>query len=758
MGNSEGGLRIVENSDLLYEYNKNVRPAVISFSLGLDYPASCPNLLAGFIHIKPNDSFKQDSILTCTPLCLYVIRGCGTTKIADEGQVDWSEDDLLVVPYQTQALNHFAHEDTAFYYVHDEPLLKYLRAKPAEKAFTTTIFRSHVLREKVESIREKPGSEHANRLGTLIGNPDISETKSLTHTLWALMNVLPANSLQKPHRHNAVALDLVTYAPKGKCYTLIGYDLNEDGTIRSPTRLEWKSGSAFTTPLGMWHSHHNESTDEDAWILPMQDAGLSKLEILPNEIFFNIFSHLLWNDILTSFWLLNKRFNSLIYLNFSINNCGIIINKTSLSYKIFLSKLFPLISNCSSLINSIRHIHLDGTCPHSYDFFNKNHCIQNYPNLKSLILDQFYLSKKFRAEKLKYLILKSTVEYDGQLYYLKWFFNNLNSVEKIKIRLKIDGTCEKNPIIYGSIVDANFIRKYLMNDRIINLIHFDFYIVSKCKLLSNYSERTINSFKNHSFFIERHWTNVKCLFDEIKFYQHLSSSPSTINNLSEYFHDLIIYPDIFYWPNVKYIQIDLNENVYSHLERFDKCFPNVSCVKFNTAYYERFVDQNTERAKILARIISMPIQLNYLRIENFQWLLHLVEYAFDELKENALSNVRYTEFSLPSCRRGTNESVHLGKYLVPFLSKHMPYLQTLCLWKPDDFPWSSTGKKFRSIFINEFQQLLVDFHLIEKNPRRRKYDTSILSPDSTLRTGYIPHVGLVSSKTPASTVRQNIEV
>ena len=75
--------------------------------------------------------------------------------------------------------------------------------------------------------------------------------------------------------HNAVALDLVTYAPKEKCYTLIGYDLNEDGTIRSPTRLEWESGSAFTTPLGMWHSHHNESTDEDAWILPVQDAGLS---------------------------------------------------------------------------------------------------------------------------------------------------------------------------------------------------------------------------------------------------------------------------------------------------------------------------------------------------------------------------------------------------------------------------------------------------------------------------------------------------
>ncbi|CAF5009831.1 unnamed protein product, partial [Rotaria sp. Silwood1] len=74
------------------------------------------------------------------------------------------------------------------------------------------------------------------------------------------------------------------------------------------------------------------------------------------------------------------------------------------------------------------------------------------------------------------------------------------------------------------------------------------------------------------------------------------------------------------------------------------------------------------------------------------------------------------------------------------------------------FLYCLAGKKFRSIFINEFQQLLVDFHLIGKNPRRRKYDTSILNPDSTLRTGYIPHVGLVSSKTPASTVRKNIEV
>jgi gentisate 1,2-dioxygenase len=30
---------------------------------------------------------------------------------------------------------------------------------------------------------------------------------------------------------------------------------------------------AFTTPPGLWHSHHNES-GADAYLVPVQDAGL----------------------------------------------------------------------------------------------------------------------------------------------------------------------------------------------------------------------------------------------------------------------------------------------------------------------------------------------------------------------------------------------------------------------------------------------------------------------------------------------------
>ena len=51
------------------------------------------------------------------------------------------------------------------------------------------------------------------------------------------------------------------------------FDLNQDGTIKNAEKVYWKTRSVFTTPPGLWHSHHNES-DHDAFVLPLQDAGL----------------------------------------------------------------------------------------------------------------------------------------------------------------------------------------------------------------------------------------------------------------------------------------------------------------------------------------------------------------------------------------------------------------------------------------------------------------------------------------------------
>ena len=57
------------------------------------------------------------------------------------------------------------------------------------------------------------------------------------------------------------------------CYTLVGTELAEDGTIRNPERIAWQAGGAFITPPGHWHAHVNESS-RTAHLLPIQDAGL----------------------------------------------------------------------------------------------------------------------------------------------------------------------------------------------------------------------------------------------------------------------------------------------------------------------------------------------------------------------------------------------------------------------------------------------------------------------------------------------------
>ncbi len=75
------------------------------------------------------------------------------------------------------------------------------------------------------------------------------------------------------------------------------------------------------------------------------------------------------------------------------------------------------------------------------------------------------------------------------------------------------------------IVDENILFKYFMPDITFSLIDFDFYIASKCKLLSSDDiQRIVDSFKTHRVFTNHHWTNVKCFFDPIMSYQHLSST------------------------------------------------------------------------------------------------------------------------------------------------------------------------------------------------------------------------------------------
>ena len=241
-------------------------PFDLSEQLETKYPATSPNLMASFLKISAGDTLKTDSLVTSQ--MFYVIRGAGKTKMK-HGTINWKAGDLFTLPSVPDAL-HSATEDTAIYWVNDAPLLSYLGAAPQEERFHPVLYTKERLTKELAVVREE--AKGRNRTGFLLANPNFPHTMTLTHTLWALYNVLPAGVVQKPHRHNSIALDFCVSAGPNT-YTAIAKEVDENGELINPIRAMWTPGSAFITPPGWWHSHHNES-DEDAIVLPIQDAGI----------------------------------------------------------------------------------------------------------------------------------------------------------------------------------------------------------------------------------------------------------------------------------------------------------------------------------------------------------------------------------------------------------------------------------------------------------------------------------------------------
>lgn len=250
-------------------------PLDLSSDLKTAYPATTPNLMANFLRLCAGESLQTDT--NATSEMFYVIRGSGTSE-TEWGVTRWSEGDLFVIP-ATAKVSHSANSDSALYWVNDSPILNYLGVTPNKQQFAPLLFTHAQITSRLAQERNAPDALTRNRVGLLLGNPACPLTKTLSHTLWSLYNILPAGATQLPHRHNSVAIDFCVTAGDNT-YTLIGEKIDEKGHIINPIKAMWTPGSLFTTPPGWWHSHHNESA-EDAIVLPIQDAGvLTYMQIL----------------------------------------------------------------------------------------------------------------------------------------------------------------------------------------------------------------------------------------------------------------------------------------------------------------------------------------------------------------------------------------------------------------------------------------------------------------------------------------------
>ena len=151
-------------------------------------------------------------------------------------------------------------------------VVDYLGAAAMVGRFAPTRFDAAASHERLREVAADPAASGRNRVAVLLANATQDQTLTATPTLWAMLGLLPAGAVQRPHRHQSVALDFILQTQPG-CYTLVGAELDDGGAIVDPQRVDWEPNGAFVTPPGLWHSHHNES-GAPAYLLPVQDTGL----------------------------------------------------------------------------------------------------------------------------------------------------------------------------------------------------------------------------------------------------------------------------------------------------------------------------------------------------------------------------------------------------------------------------------------------------------------------------------------------------
>lgn len=259
-------------------------PIDLSQTLNMDYMCTTPNLLCSFITIQSclfQCSYKPKNFDFFSKL-FYIINGVGEVycEICDGITYNFvfKKGDLIVLPkctnYSISSVSNDIDNTIQIYSVDDSPLYKYLKVKNAGPTIVPTHYTKYDMETYLRQVMTCKDNKNKNRNGILLSNTEMERigTKTLTPILWSLLNVLQAHSVQKPHRHNSVALDYCVKA-SGEVYTIMGKELDENNNIKDPIKVMWEQGSFFITPPGYWHSHVNES-DEEAVVLPVQDAGL----------------------------------------------------------------------------------------------------------------------------------------------------------------------------------------------------------------------------------------------------------------------------------------------------------------------------------------------------------------------------------------------------------------------------------------------------------------------------------------------------
>jgi mannose-6-phosphate isomerase-like protein (cupin superfamily) len=133
-----------------------VVPLDLSKQLGIKTgEATSPALLANFLRIRTGEQIGTSP--NATSQLYYVLYGRGFAAINGH-LAKWEKGDFLTLPAGCHAV-FYADADAAMYWVHDEPLLRYLGADATRPRFRPTKFRRTDAVAKLEDIASRPAGQ-----------------------------------------------------------------------------------------------------------------------------------------------------------------------------------------------------------------------------------------------------------------------------------------------------------------------------------------------------------------------------------------------------------------------------------------------------------------------------------------------------------------------------------------------------------------------------------------------------------------------
>ena len=232
----------------------------ISAELASRCPATTPLVLARYARIRAGETLATDFV--ASGVIAYVINGSGRTSCAAQ-DIAWSAGDLFILPGGEPAVHSADGRDAVLWLVTNEPQLAFenLRAPARGEAPTDIVhYRAGEIARQIELIYDIGRNEEIAGSALIFSAEEQEATCNILPTLTVAMNSLPGGAVQRPHRHNSVAVSLVI---KGdRCFSIV------DGK-----RKDWAPWATTITPPVSVHSHHNGG-NEQALFLIVQDGGL----------------------------------------------------------------------------------------------------------------------------------------------------------------------------------------------------------------------------------------------------------------------------------------------------------------------------------------------------------------------------------------------------------------------------------------------------------------------------------------------------